>query len=177
MNIMSIDPGLAAMGIYIYKKGKEDVFFTIKAKKDWSLVEKLKNIRESLIKSINENKIDVVVCEDYAITGFKRASGATLAEVKGVIKYICNFECKIKGFILMPISTWKSIHKKLGLPKNKTKKYVEKVNKAYDQKFKTPDETDAYLMLVAIYRIYKGVCFTDAQIKIKKRLDDLKVEF
>lgn len=173
-NVMSIDPGLRSIGVYINIQEGEDMAFTIKALKSDTEKEIYNNIDMILRELIAFYKIKVIFCEDYAITGFQRKSGAQLAEIKGLLKKIVYDESlAIDGMILVPISTWKSIHKGLSLPKNKTKKYVELVNKTFKKKLNTSDEVDAYLMLVAMYMISRGVVKSNTQIRLKKDMETL----
>ena len=172
MNIMSIDPGLRSLGIYINMAQGKDLSLTISAGKKDKEKDIFINIDIVLRDLIQRYDIDLIFAEDYAISGFRRKSGAVLAEIKGLIKNIVYDESNnCQGLILISISTWKSIHKTI--PINKKKKFdIDFVNNLFKKQLKTQDEVDAYLIMVAMYRIYIGVVKTNAQIKLKQEMEN-----
>jgi len=169
---MAIDPGLRSVGIYINIQDGDDMALTIKALKNDTEKDIYNNIDIILRELIKFYKIKVILCEDYAMSKFgKSTSGSCLAEIKGLLKSIIyDDSLGVDGMVLIPISMWKSIHKNLGLPKYKGKKYIEIINKTFKKNLKTADEADAYLMLISAYLINKGVVKSNSQLRLLNKL-------
>lgn len=166
MNIISIDSAKAHIGIYI-KTNKEyhETITTTKLNND---NEKYQHIYIRITDLCLDNKIEVAFLEDYPFSIGNSRSITALAEVKGII-LLALYNQNIKIIKVNP-STWQAMVK-LELPKKqKAKVYIEAVNKFYNKSFESTDECDAYMMLISMYYIYKGVVKTDSHLKLQKKM-------
>jgi Holliday junction resolvasome RuvABC endonuclease subunit len=168
MNKMSIDPSKRSLGIYI-TSGNNIISHTIKAggKEDEPII--YARINSHLKEIIEQYHISLIFLEDYAFSTFgKSRASSSLAEIAGIIKMLAfSTNCQI---IKISISTWKSFFH--GLPVKKNKAYTEFVNKRYNkgEVFKNPDECDAFMIMQACHYIYRGVCKTDSQVKLRNQM-------
>lgn len=167
MNIISIDSAKANIGIYI-RKGNSELYTTINTTKKKTKADKYLHIRNEMKRLCEENKIKLAFLEDYTFSVKRSQSVTSLAEVKGLI-LITLYELDISVIMVNP-STWKAMCK-LALPSKKNKKeYVDSVNAYYKKMFKSTDECDAYLMLLSMYYICKGVVKTDSHLILQKKM-------
>lgn len=169
MNKMAIDPGKKSLGIYINKDNNQDISLVIKSNKNESEKIIFQRIKETIEFLIKEHNIYLIFIEGYAISKFgKSISTPYLVEIIGIIKAVIATSKICKGYITVPISTWKSMFK--SLPKYKNKKYIEMVNKMFTKEFNSTDEVDAYLIMVSMYFIWKGVIKTNTQLKLRTEM-------
>lgn len=167
MNIISIDPSLSSTGVYI-KLDKEGISRSIVTTKLKTESEKYNYIYDELKKLILEYDIKVCFIEDYAFNYKNSRSITRLAEVKGIITFLM-YRYNI-DVLKVPIMTWKSLAHFIPADNKASKGYTKKINKYYKKEFQTSDECDAYLILVAMYYIYKGVCKVDSHLILQRKL-------
>lgn len=167
MNIMTIDPGKIKTGIFIKTDSYTKSFLinNTKCKNDYEI---FKNLYYEIQEIIYEHNIEIIFIEDYAFAYKKSRSVTSLGEIKGMIKssiYTIDNRVGVNKpkIYYLPIQLWKSyINKEVRALKKKNKRYRETINKLYNKNFKSTDECDAYLMMVAIHLILKGVIKTKA---------------
>lgn len=164
MNIISIDPSKANTGVYMKWYDREH-FYTINTSKLKTEAEKYQKIWNEIYLNCQAYDMKMAFIEDYAYSGHR--SMTSLAEVKGIILFAL-YNNNIPVIKVTP-STWQALCK-LDLPKTKNKEYVNQVNQFYKKDFKTSDECDAYMMLVSMCYIWKGVIKTDSHLKLQKKM-------
>jgi Holliday junction resolvasome RuvABC endonuclease subunit len=169
MNIISIDSSKSNTGIYI--KSKHEHYTTICTTKLKTEKEKYIFIHDEFRKLCEKHQIEIAFLEDYAFSRFGNSSSVSSSgEVKGIIMYIL-YSLSIPVIKVSP-TTWKMLSR-LALPKKKNKKYVADVNTFYRKTFSTPDECDAYMMLLSMFYIWQGLIKTDSHLKYKKQMSNI----
>lgn len=172
INFMAIDPSKRSTGIFIKTNNLTDLY-TIKFNQKVPDNDLFKSLSKKIIKHVSFYKIDLIFIENNPFSGFsyKSRSPSKMSEIIGIIKlaaFTANSNIKI---IELSNQLWKGILK--GYPflnKNKNKKYIEQANIYLKQTFSTSDEVDAYCIGLAMNYIYKGIAWTDAQMRMKNKI-------
>ena len=170
MNIISIDPAKANIGIYI-KSGKKEHYTTINTTKEKTTKDKYLHIQKSIRELVKQYNIQVAFIEDYAYSIIRSQSVTKLAEVKGILLAVM-YEHNIE-VVKVNIQTWKGLAKVKLPDKARKKDYINIVNSYYKKQFKTTDECDAYMIALAMYSVYKGVIKTDSHLILQKKMKEI----
>ena len=166
MNIISIDSSKVSTGLYI--KLKDKAFSMCIDTHGMTDKEAYIFIQGKMQNIIEKYKIEVAFIEDYPFNTKNSRSVTVLAEIKGII--MAELYKRNVYVIKVPIPTWQGLCKGVLPKKSAKKKYLEHVEKYYNKKFKTTDEADAYMIIIVMYLIYKGLTKTDGHVKLQKKM-------
>ena len=175
MNVIAVDPSLRSTGLYwtvLHGQERIEKSRTISTtSKDRAQALKLLLMELCVTLDLEEEAFDLCLVEGYA---FSRQSSTltVMGEVGGVIR-VAMALYNIPVIEVAP-ALWQSVLKtgQMGLPKHKGRKYREMVNEKLGTAWETPDECDAYMMALAVSRIWKKNCFTtEAAEKVRRQIE------
>jgi Holliday junction resolvasome RuvABC endonuclease subunit len=179
LNIMSIDPSKRSIGIFIKTKLGDKILDTIKSKAKESEADIYIKINAALVILMKYHEIDLLFIEENSFSSSNFKSGnrtaQVMGEVIGIIK-LAAYQAGIKKIIPVNNKLWKGVLKLpfVGLDKKKKAgKYTNLAIQCLKMKFANNDEVDAYCILLAMWQLWSGPAWTDAQIKMKNRLMEL----
>jgi len=172
MRIISIDPSLRSTGIFYVEDGAVNSE-VIQKKGD-----RLEVLGYMARKFALESKgFDLLIIEDYSFGAGGSRSITVQAELGGLIRGL--FSARGVPILEMPIQLWKAvtdIRGKKGTAMEKSD-YLNLVGEKFKVRFKTTDESDAFLM----YQTVRLCClrseflkYPSAQ-KVRDRIQDLKI--
>lgn len=176
LNFIIVDPSLRSSGVLVCRDGKVQTYAIQKTETDrlFILGWYIRHFANLAI----ERKWDFLCIEDYAFSQQASRSVTIQAEVGGVIR--SAFSTSQIPIIEMPIQTWKTVSG-IRLPKSSAKdkrEYKNAVIEKYGVELDTLDETDAYLMLITLSKISRGVYDQKSKgaVYVREELEKLRIE-
>ena len=152
MNVISIDPGMTSMGLYVYRSGS-GYSICIRREENQENYDHLPDVRRAILKYAKG--ADMALVEDYAY-GLPAGRAASSIEAGGVVRATLA-EMGIP-IVTVPIPTWKALtikhHRKNTVAEKK--EYFRIVMEKYGREFTTTDEADAFCIYQAVLRIWSG---------------------
>lgn len=168
MNVISIDPGIACTGFYVFLDGR-GYHAAARRPKGRDNYAQLVAIREAVL--LHGRWCDFALVEDYPY-GAEASVAASAIEAGGVVRAaLAELGLPV---IVIAIPTWKSLtigHKPKGTVPEKAA-YLDAVEQLYGVRPAGTDEADAFLIYRAALRIWQeGPSeLSEAQVKIKESI-------
>ena len=176
LNFVIVDPSLRSSGVLVCRDGKVSTYAIQKTETDRLFI--LGWLIRHFANLAIERKWDFLCIEDYAFSQTSSRSVTVQSEVGGVIR--SAFATNGIPIIEIPISTWKMISG-IRLPKASAKdkrEYKNAVIEKYHVELDTIDETDAYLMLITLSKISRGLFDHKSKgaVYVRGELEKLRIE-
>ncbi len=191
MNVLSVDQSLTSMGLFLYlgRDNSKTMVKTIKTVKtktvkgvkiNYSLQDRFKVIFKEILSffpEYEESEIDLILFEG-SILHFKKSSSSVIIDLAQLKGFLRLFAIIYGAEVLeMPVQTWKSWIGAKRYDKKNPAKYcrdIEKDNRLVKGYFSNTDEADAYLMLLALFKINSSPLVFGAAEGIKAQLKDMQ---
>ena len=176
LNFVIVDPSLRSSGVLVCRDGNVSTYAIQKTETDRLFI--LGWYVRHFANLAIERKWDFLCIEDYAFSPTASRSVTVQAEIGGVIR--SAFATSGIPIIEIPIQTWKIISG-IRLPKASAKdkrEYKNAVIEKYHVEMDTIDETDAFLMLMTLSKISRGVYDHKSKgaIYVREKLEEMRIE-
>lgn len=179
MNVIAIDPATKSIGVYVVgEKSYIAETITITENGRPAILARIYQEILDFLEKVKDMRIDFAIIEGYPFS--KHSSSMTkLAEAGGVIRLAVTHR-RIPIIEIQP-SQWRSKVQEgdLVLPKKGTKekdaRYIKAVYDWSGSQLQTTDEADAYMMAIAVSKIWNRRCMmSNADQKLREKIEEIQ---